>query len=62
MANASFKKSYLHEGVINHRSSKDLTFQFVSVLSNNEVCSAIQASMNSLYSCEVRRTHVQGKK
>ena len=46
MANTGFKGRYLHEGVSNLRSSKELTCQFVSVLSNGEGLSAIWASLN----------------
>jgi len=46
MANTNFKGRYLHEGVSNLRSSKELTCQFVSVLSNGEGLSAIWASLN----------------
>ena len=46
MANTGFKGRYLHEGVSNLRTSKELTCQFVSVLSNGEGLSAIWASLN----------------
>ena len=49
MANANFRGRYLHEGVSNLQSSKEFTGQFVSVLSNGEDLSVIQASLNFIY-------------
>ena len=59
MANTNFKGRYLHEGVSNLRSSKELTCQFVSVLSNGEGLSAIWASLNFwLHYYEISCSHV----
>ena len=52
MAIASIRGKQLHEGVSSLRSSKDLTFHFVSVLSNNEGLSAIWASLNFWFHIE----------
>ena len=63
MANTGFKGRYLHEGVSNLRSSKELTCQFVSVLSNGEGLSAIWASLNFWLhyeiSCALRHMRVR---